>query len=391
VNTSKPVVSSALRSAFRFVQEPERAAGAQTAIAVPDRMQRVPRADMLMVFGTPPANIAELVPLIGRIDLVNARAMSVGGHSIDHMADEAIGLLRRYTPRMPADLWAQIGPFVRDAASSAAPLTKYTAHRLMTTLSGYVAWAYQTKGMPLEAKLLFRREAIDLYINDFQRSSGLAPGTLRNYRSTLLRVSEVLLPEHNPYKVKPLNDRGSIPPYNQAEAREIVRWMRGQGTDAKVQKATAMACLGMGAGLKAVEIADLRRRDIIVDVNGILVTTTQGVPRSVPMLAKWEPPLRRLLEPLDAADFVFGIPTRSNYRNMLSNFVANTTGEIRPRTDRMRATWIVTHLEARTNMRALMRAAGVDKFENLARYLRYLPELDTDEYRRHLRLEAGNE
>jgi hypothetical protein len=54
----------------------------------------------------------------------------------------------------------------------------------------------------------------------------------------------------------------------------------------------------------------------------------------------------------------------------------------------MRATWL-THLANRTDMRALMRAGGVEKFENLARLLKFVPELDTVEYRRHLRGEAN--
>ena len=103
------------------------------------------------------------------------------------------------------------------------------------------------------------------------------------------------------------------------------------------------------------------------------------------MLAEWEPLMRRALEGLDATDPVFGMPGRTTYKNLLSGFVEHTVGEERPRSNRLRATWIVAHLRARTDMRALMEAAAVSKFENLARYLQFVPELDTTEYRTHLR------
>lgn len=85
--------------------------------------------------------------------------------------------------------------------------------------------------------------------------------------------------------------------------------------------------------------------------------------------------MRRLVAELEPNDYVFGARTRKTTRNLLSGFVENSAGNFRPRSDRMRATWLVTHLTAGTNMAALMRAAGVEKFENLARYLAYVPEL----------------
>ena len=61
------------------------------------------------------------------------------------------------------------------------------------------------------------------------------------------------------------------------------------------------------------------------------------------------------------------------------------SGTMRPRSDRMRATWVVRHLRAGTPIKELMRAAGISKFENLARSLEYVPDLDSREYRRRLR------
>jgi hypothetical protein len=72
----------------------------------------------------------------------------------------------------------------------------------------------------------------------------------------------------------------------------------------------------------------------------------------------------------------------------VSQFTGNIGGDLQPRADRMRATWLVWQLTERTNMRALMAAAGVSKFENLSRYLEFIPELDSRQYRRQLSLQA---
>lgn len=75
----------------------------------------------------------------------------------------------------------------------------------------------------------------------------------------------------------------------------------------------------------------------------------------------------------------------------MNAFVAKSQGIPglpKPQSNRLRNTWLITHLAARTDMRALMQAAGISKFENLAALLKHLPELDSDEYRRLLRLES---
>jgi hypothetical protein len=115
--------------------------------------------------------------------------------------------------------------------------------------------------------------------------------------------------------------------------------------------------------------------------------------RYVPLLARWEPWLRVAVTGLDAGDRVFGSPTRrNNSKNLVTAFIQQSVqppGMPRPQTNRMRATWLVTHLTARTDMRALMTASGVGKFENLARLLQFVPKLDTVAYRQHLRRELN--
>ncbi|PWC06566.1 hypothetical protein DF223_10715 [Mycetocola zhujimingii] len=315
-----------------------------------------------------------------------AHGLLIGGIN-SHMGEDARLTITNYTPRMLPSRWTPIAAFVRDVVSLAAPVTPYSAHRLMTVCAHYVDWSVSRAGYPLDARILFRRETIENYTR--RAATELSEGTLRNYRSMLLRISEVVLPEHKPVPMTPLNERSSIAPYSEAEEVLLRRWARGQNTAMKERKAMALLALCGGAGLKSIEVAELKRRDVEFDDLGVLVHVTGAAERSVPLLAEWEPWLRVSVEGVDPSDVVFGMPDRSTYRNLVSSFVSTTSGELRPRSDKLRATWLVKHLRWGTPMKALMKAAGISKFENLARYLAYVPELDDATYRARLRVEAS--
>lgn len=318
---------------------------------------------------------------IGRRDIVRthpglaARIAGAGAMTLDD-----------FTPRLSAKRWAKIGPFVRDAAVSAAPQTPYAAHKLAVTLVSYVDWAHFSQGLPLEAPLLFRHEVIARYINDKSRTTKLAEGTLRNYRAMLHRVSAALLPSAAPVPVAPLNSRSHVPPYTDSEIRMAVAWMRGQPGEIRPRKAAVMMSLCLGAGLRSREVAELRAKDVHIVDAGVLIRLPD---RDVPVVMEWESPLRRVIENLEPDEYVFGDRTRVTTRNLLSSFVDNTAGHFRPRSDRLRATWIVNHLCNGIDLRTLMKAAGITKFLNLHRYLEYVPEPDHATYRSRLRGEVS--
>lgn len=84
--------------------------------------------------------------------------------------------------------------------------------------------------------------------------------------------------------------------------------------------------------------------------------------------------------------FLFRPTREKTHKNLIGNFVDKTgPGRVRANAQRMRSTWIVTHLTAGTPVKALVEAAGVDSLEALTRFLRFVPELDTTVARRALR------
>ena len=314
-----------------------------------------------------------------------AHAIIIGG-IYSQLGECELETLHDYTPENGLRFWPDVEQFVRDAVSLTAPQTTYTARRLMMVTAPFVIWCRQAQAWPLEFDVIFSRQAIEQYCERNPRK--VSPGTLRNYRSMLLRVSEVVLPEDNPPPLKALNDRTSVPPYTASEMDRFKVWALGQGTALGVQKAVAMLALCAGAGLRSSEVGALLLDDLLIDADGIMITVQGGThPREVPVLAEWEPWLLRAIEKMQPGQPVWGSPNRRNLRNLLSGFTTQSSGTP-PRSDSLRATWLVTHLRAGTPMKGLMRAGGVEKFENLRRYLQYIPELNTAEYRGYLRLEA---
>jgi integrase len=292
----------------------------------------------------------------------------------------------RYQPEISAQRWERIREFVEDAVAVTVPNCAYTMERLLIVCSHYVDWAVNVASVPMQAKIVFRLELISRYTSEVMNQS---EGTRRNYRAILLRIAEVLLPDNPTAELKALNSRVSMVPYSEEELTRLEFWARGQSTPRRERNAAVLLALCAGGGLWSNEVAEARRGDIHFDAQGVLVSVRGTNARQVPLLARWEPWLRIALEGLEDNDRVFGNKNRkNNSKNLVTAYIQDSVlppKTPRPQSNRMRATWLVTHLAARTDMRALMTASGVGKFENLARLLQHVPELDTVSYRAHLR------
>lgn len=85
--------------------------------------------------------------------------------------------------------------FIRDSVTLAAPHTPYAAKLLLTHTARYVLWC-KGQGWPLEANVIWSVRGIDLYSTTANLE--LREVTRRNYRTFLLRISEVLMPDEHP-------------------------------------------------------------------------------------------------------------------------------------------------------------------------------------------------
>ncbi len=295
-----------------------------------------------------------------------------------------------YTPDLPSTDWAVIGEFVRDAVAACDCLTPYSARELLIALARHVHWCVFTAGLPLDRAVVFHRDTIAEYIA--YGCPQMSAGSAGNRRSQLLRMSELLLPPATrTSRLAALPASPPTQPYSIPEQVALRSWAAGQVTQYQVVNCHVLLALGLGAGLSAAEVGDVQAGHLHCDADGVLVDVVGKRARVVPVLAEWESVLVDVADAAMRPDLYVFRPRRDKaHRNLVGNFVDKTNiVRVRPNLQRMRATWIVTHLTAGSPVKALVQAAGVDSLEALTRYLGYVPDADIREYRAAFRAATG--
>jgi hypothetical protein len=294
--------------------------------------------------------------------------------------------MARFTPNsVPKPVWSRIGGFVTAAVEQATPYTVTTAMTLMTIVTQLVVWTDRL-GFPLESDQIFHPGNIDRFV--VEGCAHLRPGTRQNYRTWLRDVGQVLSPDLYPPRQLVLPRSDPLLPYSTREVGELLAWSRGLPSLRYRHNASVLLAFGFGAGLTSQEISRLIGTDIRRDADGVLVKVIGPKARAVPALRHLEDQIASLAE--DANERPIFLPERRGINNrQIPNFIARCPTGDAPRLNmnRLRATWIVHHLSAGTQLGALADAAGIEASQ-LVRYHRYAEHVDPGLARRQLR-QAG--
>lgn len=281
-----------------------------------------------------------------------------------------------YEPEIRTDAWLGVRDFVVSAVADASSKVSYDEKDLLLVCGRLAVWADRSAGLPVDRDVLFRREIIVQFIA--QGLPSFSPSARGNMRSQLLRMSEVLLDRRSiPRRLPPLPPADPSKPYSTKELISLRSWASGQSTEPRRANAAVLVASGIGAGLSASEIGNLRVGDIELKADVVVLRVGGERARSVPVLQGWADALRDRRNQLPPDAFAFRENHSAFYPNLVSNFVARSGRlGVKPQTQRMRATWIVYHLTLGTPVVPLIRAAGVDSLEALTRYVRFVPDLD---------------
>jgi hypothetical protein len=286
--------------------------------------------------------------------------------------------VRSYTPQLPKAKVAVIRQFVEDAVTLAQPLTKYSAETLMRPVMHFVYWCVFVLGHE-PTREIFEPETVQAYIDE--AIEGKTDGTRRNYRAWIIRVAEVVNPDRNPIRSKPLNGRGMEPPYTADDMVILRRWSEGQSTQYRRNGAQTLIALGAGAGLSAIEIAHLRRDWVELHPDGAVevhVHIDGDFKRSVIVASPFDSQLAELVSPLDGNRMVFLTDRTRTVNDVVSAFTSKLA--VPPGTPpvtvrRLRNTWLVNHLTNRIDVSTLMRAAGLESLESISRLALFVPDI----------------
>ncbi|NQX22725.1 hypothetical protein [Curtobacterium sp. VKM Ac-2852] len=245
------------------------------------------------------------------------------------------------------------------------PTVRYTERELLAAVSRLVHFAY-VKHIPLEDTAVFAPRTVERFVQHHLASYNRA--SRNTIRARLRRVSEALLGEGTATRYRALGKADASRPYSDKDISLLRAWGRSMRTDELTSSAGALLALGFGAGLTGSEIIRQRIEDIHVTTFAVRVSGAS--PRSVPLTGDvWKDLLLVRREVLGGSGWAFRSEQRGGNINLITDFVSRTGPQIPLVTRRMRATWLVGHLNAATPLKQLLHIAGLQSAEALDRVL----------------------
>lgn len=276
-----------------------------------------------------------------------------------------------------------VEPLAAECARLGLP-TPYSTADIRFAVVPFLRWALGPAGFDPDLDLIFTTRNIERFIT--AAAEQYSKGTLGNVRGRLFRIAERIAdPRDRRRPVKALPPADPAAPYSAAEVAALRSWAWTQ-TGERAVSALNLLALGLGAGLSTSEITHLRVQDVARSEHTTL-TISVARPREVTMLDLWANDLT--LAEDEPHSFVFRPGRRATSKNVVSHFVSRAPGPLRPQPQRLRATWIVRHLDAGTNVVTLMAAAGVDSLEAFTRYVGFATTPGGLSSRRQLARPAG--
>jgi hypothetical protein len=269
--------------------------------------------------------------------------------------------------QLPKDVGTTVERLASDLFDRAAP-SPADAQTFRSRIGLLVEWCHR-QGLELTAEVVLHPDTIDRFVAT--GCSHLTPGSRSNYRSVLSRIGEFLLgPEVYPPRRLPLTSSTPVDCYSEHEERSLRSWVRGLPTLAMREDALVVLSLGLGAGLTSSEITSLRGGGVLVSRQQVVLVIAGTRARRVPVLEHWEADVSTAAERARRG-LVFRPERTRAVVSHVSRFVERLPRGDAPKlsTQRLRASWLVRHLEAGVPINMLAIAAGIAP-ERLVRYVR---------------------
>jgi integrase len=259
--------------------------------------------------------------------------------------------------------------FARQVVAAAVPQSPVRARAFLFAASRLAGFAEQV-GLELSVRTLLCEAVIERFI--LTGTQGFSPATVRTLRANLRALARAL---ERPFP-RPL----SLPrervkaPYTPAEIGLLLAAASALSTQSRRMRASALICLGAGAGVIGSELRLIRGADVFGRSGGLVVEVSGRRARAVPVLARFHGPLR------EAAAFAGGeliIGGRDPQRkNLTSEIAALFTDRSLPRLQagRLRSTWLQQTAQM-IGLSAFMAAAGVSCSQRLGDIAAELPRL----------------
>lgn len=265
--------------------------------------------------------------------------------------------------------------FAKQVVARAKPAGPNRAKAMLYAASRVAAFALAC-GAELSPEAVLCPAFVERFVVNGGRA--MSAPTRRTLRTNLRAIARALDPYVAPQPV-PLPRERAKAPYTPTEVSAFLALADAQPTPARANRASALVCLGAGAGLVRSDLRGLRGSDVSARSGGVVAAVRGPRPRAVPVLARYHS--RLLANAAFAGDGLLisgGDPFRHNVTTPLVSSLAG--GEDLPRLEqgRLRATWLA-EAASLVGLRAFMDAAGVDcsqRLGDIVAGLAALPEPD---------------
>lgn len=291
------------------------------------------------------------------------------------LTEEVVTKINIYTPHLLAEDWDAIKGFVRQAVADSKPRRVDTAHNMLMCATRLSHWCHAVACYELTYEVVFNIDTIERFVDQMRSDN---PHTKGTYRSRLIAMANQLVgPQGSSYRHKQF-PRSTAPNAYSGEEQIDLRTIRNnQATEYRRVNLGVFLALGAGAGISSGEMNRIRQSHVRKEGGGFIVDVlgTNRRNRTVPILAAWEDLLVPALDSSLPEGWVF-LPRRvlEVSPNAVTRFISSCNSvSTHPTIWRLRATWLVTHLNAGTPLPDLLEVAG---YEGLAKFERLLPFLE---------------
>lgn len=293
---------------------------------------------------------------------------------------QASVVIARYAP---VSVSAAAAAWARGIVALAEPLTPARAKALLFAAGKLAAFAEQA-GLELTGEALLCEAVIERFVLVGCRSVSAA--TRRTLRTNLRALERAAERYPQPTPVSLVRERAKAP-YSEAEIDWYLALAAAQSTEARRMRASALICLGAGAGVTGGELRAVRGSDVVQRSGGVLVQISGARARAVPVLDRYHGPLLTAAS-FAAQRYVIGgrDPGHRNVTDRLSALLSSDSSLPRLQAGRLRSTWLLSCAQ-RIGLGAFMHAAGISCSQRLGDLAAQLPDPSEPEL---IRLLAGS-
>ncbi|MGH2866505.1 MAG: hypothetical protein ACRDK8_10120 [Solirubrobacteraceae bacterium] len=269
----------------------------------------------------------------------------------------------------PRSLTAEAAGFAREVVARAAPRTPARAKAWLFA-AGKLAGFGERVGLELSAGVLLSEVVIERLV--VVGCDGVSPATRRTLRTNLRSLARACERYPQPAPVALVRERAKAP-YSPTEIDGYLRLAAVQSTPARRTRASALICLGAGAGIIASELRYLHGSDVHERAGGVIVTVAGRRARSVPVLERYHQPLLAAGAFAGERLLIGGVkPGRRNICDELCRVLSSDSALPGLEPGRLRSTWLVACAE-QIGLQAFMQAAGIRCSQRLGDLAAQLP------------------